>query len=512
VRLNKLFAIIYAFIVLFLVVLVYVVVLMIENQRVLVESQNIRYQSYVIVNELKTSSDDLTRCCRTYVATGDSAWERQYWDVLAIRNGEKPRPDGSILSLQDSILKLGFTPLEIKELKKAEKNLNHLAQTENVAFHAMKGLYDDGTGHFKVKRKLDPDFAYRILFDKKYLEAKESFMRPIQNFLNMQQERTLSTQDKYSNRSYQLLGLSIVLILFIAILVIYSFFMMKDHILSKMNELKHAYAQIERSESEMRIKNEALDNEMEQVNIASHVISQNSLKIQELNETKDRFFSIIAHDLRAPLALLVSYSALIRRKMETKDYTDMDVCVENMYESSVNVNQLLNNLLTWANLQSTHVQTHPSPFSIVALIDSQIALYTKISAEKNILVKFRHEEDVLVNADKNQIELVIRNLISNAVKFTPKYGSVDISVERLPVDLQKVRITVSDTGVGLTTDQKRKLFNLSEKQSTRGTEGEVGTGLGLILCRDFLAKNNGTIAVESILGRGATFTVELPLN
>lgn len=174
------------------VLLAFTIALAFKNQQELNRSQQIRYQSYLAANELRMSSENLTRLARTYVVSGESQYESQYWEILDVRNGKKPRLDGTTKSLRSIMQDLGFTTEEFAKLKEAEQNSNSLVTTETIAMNAVKGLYDDGAGHYTKKAAPDLEMARQIMHDQKYHKDKELIMKPIDEFFTMLDQRTES--------------------------------------------------------------------------------------------------------------------------------------------------------------------------------------------------------------------------------------------------------------------------------------------------------------------------------
>ncbi|MES1166642.1 MAG: methyl-accepting chemotaxis protein, partial [Pseudomonadota bacterium] len=213
------------------------------NQEALSRAQQVHFQSYLLADELRQSSDDLTRLARTFVATGDAEFERQYWAVLDIRNGKsprpldynriywdlvtkdrpKPRPDGATISLQELMLREGFTAAELAKLASAQKYSDALVQTERIALNAVQGLFDDGTGHFTVRRAPDRALAMKLLNDEAYHDNKARIMQPIDDFYVMFAQRTAGEVAKFERRSLALLTTSGAIIVAILGLFVYSF-------------------------------------------------------------------------------------------------------------------------------------------------------------------------------------------------------------------------------------------------------------------------------------------------
>jgi methyl-accepting chemotaxis protein len=187
--------------------LVVVTTLLVQNQRALTAAQDRRYQSYLLADELRQSSDDLTNLARTYVVTADKRYEDAYWHVLDVRNGKAPRQDGRTASLQSLMKDAGFTEAEFEKLRESERNSNGLVTTETVAMNAVKGLFDDGTGKYTKRGAADLELARRIMFDEKYHADKAHIMAPIAQFEAMLDERTRGLVDTYILRNSIFLGL-----------------------------------------------------------------------------------------------------------------------------------------------------------------------------------------------------------------------------------------------------------------------------------------------------------------
>ncbi len=237
-------------------------------------------------------------------------------------------------------------------------------------------------------------------------------------------------------------------------------------------------------------------------------IKDNEHKLTELNATKDMFFSIIAHDLKSPFNSVIGFSEHLLELIEKKEYENIEVYANIILHSSKRAMDLLTNLFEWSQSQSGRMDLNPEFFQIVPLIEEQITLYKYIAEQKSIDIINILPPDIGINADKAMIKSLLRNLISNAIKFTPSGGKVSISA----VEKQnEVIVSVSDTGVGMSKTRIDKLFSIDESYSTPGTQNEKGTGLGLILCQEFIKKNNGKIWIESEVGKGTTFHFSLPL-
>lgn len=228
-KLNKIFFLIFGSLFFIILITLIVIISFFYNYHRYSEMIQSDYRSNLIAEELRKSSDDLTNFARTYVITGDSTWENKYWNILDIRNGKINRPNGRKISLQDSINKLGITNDEAEKLKEAEQNSNKLVYTEKVAFNALKGLYDDGTGNFIKKLEPDTAMAIKILFDKKYNEDKALIMKPINAFIVSVKNRNFISKKKIRDINLNLI-IAIVFILFLTLIfsaIVYLFFLKK---------------------------------------------------------------------------------------------------------------------------------------------------------------------------------------------------------------------------------------------------------------------------------------------
>jgi signal transduction histidine kinase len=242
--------------------------------------------------------------------------------------------------------------------------------------------------------------------------------------------------------------------------------------------------------------------------LANDKVHQQNLELQELNATKDKFFSIISHDLKGPLNSLTSFSGLLINHTESLSKEEIQMLAKDLDKSIKNLFALLENLLEWSRSQTGNIEFKPESFDLAIVLDENQALLNAQAQHKRIKIINEHTGEILVNAHKNSVNTVLRNLISNAIKFTPEGGAITLkSIKGKGV----VIISITDTGVGMSAEVIRKLFRIDTKHSTKGTANEKGTGLGLILCKDFVEKNGGQILVESEVGKGSVFSFSLPL-
>ncbi len=231
-------------------------------------------------------------------------------------------------------------------------------------------------------------------------------------------------------------------------------------------------------------------------------------QLTEANTTKDKFFSIIAHDLKNPFNTLLTYSATLVKQFNLLDKNEIKKGLETLHNTSKRGYNLLVDLLTWARSQSGKIEINCDNIDLNQISHENVSLLSERAKEKGIKIYSEVEDNVFAYADKNMVSTVIRNLLTNAVKFTSAGGEVKISAQHTG---DHIHITIADTGIGICKENIKKLFRLDTFYRTMGTEKEKGTGLGLILCREFVEKLDGKIWIESELGKGSRFIFTLPL-
>jgi PAS domain S-box-containing protein len=231
-------------------------------------------------------------------------------------------------------------------------------------------------------------------------------------------------------------------------------------------------------------------------------------KLKEANLAKMKFLSIIAHDLRNPFNSLVGFSTLLLTNYAKYNDDKKREYIQHMANAANQGYQLLENLLEWAKANTRKIDISPVMFDLGNIMLETSKLLEGNATKKEITVKIEHEGRVAVYADQNMIRTVIRNLLSNAIKFTNRKGTI---ILRATLSSDAAYLEVIDNGVGIKPENLSNLFSLSSEITTLGTERERGTGLGLIMCYEFINLNNGFISVDSIYGKGSTFRVKLPV-
>src|SRR5690606_24599712 len=336
------------------------------------------------------------------------------------------------------------------------------------------------------KRALEYKELHHAILDFIQTEKNERALLEIQNRYEMAQkesqivkleydsqvrERELRTQKSIRNFLYA----PVALILIIGVLILYS------------------YIQKQKSNRHLQVAHNRVQHKNEQ--------------LQRLNATKDKFFSIISHDLRGPLNSLTSFSELLINHMDQLTRSEIQSLARDLDLSVKNLYGLLENLLEWSRSQTGTIQIMPWPFDLSALLEENRSLLSQQALSTSISLLSEAQEGIIVRAHKHSVSTVVRNLISNAIKFTPTGGVIKLDIR---TQSGETIVSVADTGVGMDQEAIEKIFRIDAKHTTAGTANEKGTGLGLILCKEFVEKNHGRIWVTSEPGKGSVFYFSLP--
>lgn len=303
------------------------------------------------------------------------------------------------------------------------------------------------------------------------LEQKELQIERLES-VRKQREREIAVQRKVRNFLFALIGLGFLVVALILYL----------------------YALNRKSNRQLR----AINAKVELQNI----------ELQNLNATKDRFFSIIGHDLKGPLNSLTSFSNLLINYFDKLSKEEIQTLAKDLDKSLKNLYSLLDNLLQWAHSQTGKIEFTAERFDLTMVLNENKELLDAQAVSKKITILQKRTGSLIISAHKHSIATVVRNLLANAIKFTPQGGKIIIQATG---NHTETVVSIADTGVGMSGTVIKKLFRIDSKHSTPGTANEMGTGLGLILCKDFVDKNGGRLWVESEEGKGTVFYFSLPM-
>ncbi|MEI6434401.1 MAG: tetratricopeptide repeat-containing sensor histidine kinase [Bacteroidota bacterium] len=407
----------------------------------------------------------------------------------------------SSISLASAYQKLMDFPNSTKYIQKAEElgaRWNQPDFTKNL--YAIKieilnaqGKYREAIGVYKkfvsLKDSLgSADTKARIL------DLQSQFDNERKEFeIVALKQQTAIQQNKLRNRFVLIIGLVVFLSIIILSLGIIIYLYRKS---------ASAYKKLTEQSDEM--KKEILIREKIQRHLA-----ESEQQLIKMNATKDKFFSIIAHDLKNPFSAILGFTELLTTDLQNLDKDEIRYFLNNISNATTHAYTLLENLLIWAQTQNKTIEFKPEVLDLKKAVDEAILLVDSQAMTKNINILSSISEKQLVFADLNLISAILRNLLTNAVKFTPQNGHVEISAR---LNENKVEISVRDSGMGIEKEHLHIIFSIENTKRRLGTAKEKGSGLGLTLCKEFTEMVGGTISVESEPGKGSTFTFTVPVN
>jgi len=470
----------------------------INNLGVLYE-QNEEYEKafeyYSMTLKLIEELGDKERIAIAYNNLAKSYYDLKNYEKSLIFNFKSLRISeeiGDKLGIARSYKNIGKTYLKLNDYNKVLHNLEQGLKVakEIKSKYILQDTYLSLSEYYSATN----DFRKAYIYHKLFSQEKESIfnekssvkiaeMRIFYDTENKEKEiRLLIKDNKIQTNLRNFLIIFSVLILVIAI-ISYNRFQLK----------KKTYILLQEKNKQLKETNQKL------------IVSEKNLKT--LNATKDKFFSIIAHDLKTPFNALLGFSELLYKNLDNYNKEKIRKYSNVIYHSARTLFNLIENLLQWSGTQTGSIDFNPEEYDLRETVNNVISLLKMSADNKNINLYSEIQEPVFVYADKNIISTVIRNLLNNAIKFTQANGEVKITASSKN---GVIEISVIDSGIGISKDNIKNLFKIDLYYSTKGTTGEKGTGLGLILCKEFIEKNGGEIWVESEAGKGSIFFFTLP--
>jgi len=395
--------------------------------------------------------------------------------VLAHQSLEIGKQIGAKLIIRDALQTLATISIKTKDFNSASKYLQGVIS------------YNDSLFNQKLSEKI---FSIEYHLETELRESKIELLNKDYAIKELQIKRI-----KFFNTA-----LSIIIILltgiFIGALVLLNIRRKRTMLLEKQNQ-------------EIISQQNSIEQKNKWLNEANQKLTESEENLNKLIKTKDKLFSIIAHDLRSPFVAMVGLTSVLQKKASKINQEDISKYAFHINDSSQKLLNLIDNLLQWSRSQTGKLKLTPQTLSIKSLADEVLYIMKNQAEVKKITFKNYIPDNFSVFADYDSLSTVIRNLVSNSIKFTRENGSVTLSAYQ---QSNKINILVSDTGVGISPDNLNKIFAVEEKFTTIGTNQESGSGLGLLICKEFVEQNGGSIHVESKPGEGTTFTISLPQN
>lgn len=360
------------------------------------------------------------------------------------------------------------------------------------------GNYKQAFDFKELHNKLN-DSIFSVEKNKQYAELQTRY-ETIQkeNEINLlKSEKLLRESELRRNKLWNWIVLTITIILSIFIYIGFVFY----------NQKKKANSLLTEKNNQIESKNIQLSNMNQQMVLINEKLQQSQVELTNANHAKNRFFSILGHDLRNPFHSIMGQSYLLSKSYDKLSSEERRKYANDILNSCEQVNRLLDNLLEWTRTQSEGITFNPRELEFYQLVLNSLSVLSNNAHEKSIKIVNNVDKNIKIVADYPMIETIMRNLVNNGIKFTPEGGTVTVSAELLDHELQ---VNVTDNGVGIPKNIIDKLFNVDSNIKTRGTNNERGTGLGLVICKEFIDFHNGKIWAESEPGKGTTFHLLIP--
>ena len=422
----------------------------------------------------------------------------------------------AIAQMQNNLYVLSDNYLVLAKINFDKGNINNAKTLINKGLEIAKqssireNLIDDYDLMSKVLEKQNKP-TEALKFNKLYITVKDSVLSTINSNISQAYEyekqdekmaelRTEKLQQNTELKRQSIITTVIFVTLLLVILISGYIYYSRFKLSKANNEIKRAYQEVSNHQNEIIQQNKELIKYNEQ-------IRKQSEDIERLGNIKDRLFNIISHDLRSPLGTLTGMLSLLKNGTITPD--KFQKFVPELINGVNTTTELVDNLLHWSNSQLKGATINPTEFDITPLVQNQVQLFERQASDKELQLLNEIHHSLFVFADKNMIDLVLRNLVANAIKFCSKDCKIIITGRQLT---DRIEISVIDDGKGIEAENIEKIFQSKERYSTLGTNREKGTGLGLMLCKDFVEKNNGQIGVESEVNVGSKFWFTLPLG
>ena len=366
-----------------------------------------------------------------------------------------------------------------------------------------RNAYEYQQKHISLKDSIYDEESRRRVMEMQLMYDRERKQDEIDLLQKNNQIQQLNLEKQRQSRNYLLLFVVLILILLI---VIYYRFIESRRTNKK---LEYQKKEISRNNEKLKELNDSLIREKKKVDRLNKQLQENEKNLIESNQTKDKFFSIISHDLRNPFASVLSFSRILKRDIDHLSKEELKELASELDNSVLKINNLLENLLQWSRAQTGKIQYNPERFNIKDVIRDNVRLFEGNAIEKNIDIFDKVHDGMQVWGDVNMTDAIVRNLLSNALKYTYPGGYVEIRSHKHP---DMIEIAIADNGVGISEEDQEKLFRVDSLYSSFGTSDEKGSGLGLLLCKEFAKKQGGDIYINSKEGKGSVVSFTIPLE
>lgn len=497
------------------------------------DAYNMQYKSLILADELRQSSDDLTRMARTYVITGNPMFEEQYKTVLAIRNGELPRPkryngifwdfltlqgnkpklDGEKIPLRDLMRNANFPDSELNMLFTSQNESDDLTKLEHKAMNAIKGKFLDKDGNYTIKGEPDFALARELMHSKEYHEAKIRIMEPLDRFYRAFENRTKQKVDEARATVKELEFYVNVIVLFSIIFFLMSFFIILFRIVYPIDLLRRVMLKLSQNDMSVEIDKNKFDDEVgdmigaveifkdntQKLLTSEHQIKQAMQEATTANKAKSIFLARMSHELRTPLNAILGFANILQKSQNINKQEKENLNI--IKRSGEHLLNIINEILELSKIEAGKMELTPKSFNLFDLIKEidDIFSFRCESINLNFEIKTNNLPKY-IKADEQRLRQILINLLGNSLKFT-KEGFISLYVYELN---NKLFFEVKDSGIGISKEYQEKIFKPFEqvKKDNYTTEG---TGLGLSITKELITLMAGNIYLKSQVGVGSEF-------
>jgi signal transduction histidine kinase/CheY-like chemotaxis protein len=498
------------------------------------DAYNMQYKSLILADELRQSSDDLTRMARTYVITGNPMFEEQYKTVLGIRNGEIPRPkryngifwdfltlknsevllDGEKIPLRELMKQANFPESELNLLFTSQNESDDLTNLEHKAMNAVKGIFQDEKGEYTVQGLPDFALARDIMHSNEYHEAKIRIMKPLDNFYkafeNRTKQKVVEARLTVKEQEFSVN----VIVLFSIILFLMSFFIILFRIVYPIDLLRVVMLKLSSNDMSVEIEKNKYDDEVGDMIGAIEVFKENTQKLissehqlklamedaKNANKAKSIFLARMSHELRTPLNAILGFANILKKSMNATIQEKDNLNI--IKKSGEHLLNIINEILELSKIEAGKIELNPKTFNLFELIKEieNIFAFRCESKELRFTINLSKNLPSLIYADEQRLRQILINLLGNSLKFT-KEGEISLYIYELN---NKLFFEVKDSGIGIDKKNQEKIFKPFE-QIKLDNYTQQGTGLGLSITKELITLMGGTIYLKSKLGYGSEF-------